>query len=179
MPREVDPINDPDLFNVIDLGGVFSPGVVTLSGHDDVVDWDVKAAEGQKGASMTRKGGKPRSFKASFSMATPEQFAAWPAFRDAINSTVKGTTTSAIDIYHPRLASQGITSVVKGTIGGTVDDGKGGQTIVVTFQEYAPPKPAGGSPSGSKAKTNKNDPNAAALAELAALTETYKKTPWG
>ncbi len=179
MPREVDPINDPELFNVIDLGGVKSPGVVTLSGHDDVVDWDVKAAEGQKGASMTRKGSKPIAFKASFYLATEEQIGQWPAFRDAINATVRGTTVTAVDIYHPRLATQGISSVVKGAIGGATDDGKGGQTIVVTFQVYAPPVAAGGSPSGSKASTKKNDPNAAANAELAALTAQYKATPWG
>lgn len=177
MPREVDPINDEELFNSVDLGGVLSPGVVTLSGHDDVVEWDVKAASGQKGASMTRKGGKPHAFKASFYLATEEQIALWPAFRDAINSTTKGTTTKALDIYHPDLAANGITSVVKGTIGGVVHDGKGGQTIVVTFQMYAPPVAAGGSPSGSKAKKGV-DPNAAALAELAALTAEYKATPW-
>lgn len=176
MPREADPINDPELFAVIDLGGVTSPGTVTLSGHDDVVEWDVKAAEGQKGASMTRKGTKPTAFKASIFMATEEQIGQWPAFRDAVNATVKGTTT-AVDIYHPDLATQGITSVVKGTIGGTTYDGKGGQTIVVTFQVYAPPVAAGGSPNGSKSKGP--DPNAAANAELAALTKQYAATPWG
>jgi hypothetical protein len=177
MPREPDPINDPELFAVLDLGGVSSPGTVTLSGHDDVVEWDVKAAEGQKGASLTRKGTKPPSFKASIYMATEEQIGQWPAFRDAVNATVKGKTTTAVDVYHPDLAAQGITSVVKGTIGGTTYDGKGGQTIVVTFQVYAPPVASGGSPSGSK--NGKNDPNAAANAELAALTKQYQATPWG
>lgn len=176
MPREVNPIDDEEIFNRLDLGGVFSPGVVTLSGHDDVVEWDVKAAEGQKGASLTRKGSKPRTFKASIFMATEEQFAQWPAFRDMVNSTTKGTTTVAVDIYHPDLAAAGITSVVKGTIAGPVY-ASGGVTRVVTFQEYAPPKAAGGSPGGSKAKGP--DPNAAANAELAALTKQYQNTPWG
>jgi hypothetical protein len=110
-------------------------------------------------------------------MANEEQIGQWVDFREAINATVKGTTVTAVDIYHPDLARNGIKSVVKGTIGGTTYDGKGGQTIVVTFQVYAPPVAAGGSPSGSK--SNKNDPNAAANAELAALTAQYKATPWG
>lgn len=176
MPREPDPINDEEMFNTIDLGGVFSPGTVTLSGHDDKVGWDVKAGSGQRGATMTRKGAVPPEFTATFYLATEEQIGLWPEFRSAINATVAGTT-KAVDIYHPDLATNGITSVVKGTIGGVVHDGKGGQTIAVKFQVYAPPVRATGTPSGSKAKKGP-DPNAAALAELAALTEEYKNTPW-
>lgn len=177
MPREPDPINDAELFDTIDLGGVFSPGTVKLSGHNDKVGWDVKAGSGQKGASMTRKGAVPPEFTATVFLATEEQIALWPAFRTAINATVAGKAAKAVDIYHPDLASVGITSVVKAEIGGVVHDGKGGQTIAVKFQVYAPPVATGGSPSGSKAKKGP-DPNAAALAELAALTEEYKRTPW-
>ena len=170
-------MNDPELFDAIDLGGATSPGTVTLSGHDDKVEWDVKAGSGQKGATMTRKGGVPIAFKAAFFLADEEQIAAWHEFRAVIESTVTGTP-KAIDIYHPDLESQGIRSVVKGTVGGTVHDGKGGQTITVTFQVYAPPVAAAGTPSGSKAKKGP-DPNAAANAELAALTKQYQETPWG
>jgi hypothetical protein len=177
MAREPDPLNDEELFNSIDLGGVFSPGTVKLSGHNDKVGWDVKAGSGQKGATMTRKGAVPPEFTATFTLATEEQIALWPEFRDAINATVAGKTTKAVDIYHPDLATVGITSVVKGELGGVAHDGKGGQTIAVKFQVYAPPAATGGSPSGSKAKKGP-DPNAAALARLAELTEEYKKTPW-
>lgn len=176
MPREPDPVNDPELFDAIELAGVRSPGVVTLSGHDDKVDWDVKAGSGQKGASMTRKGATPPEFKASFFLADGEDIGAWPAFRDLINSTTTGTT-KALDVYHPDLAEVGITAIVKATLHGVVHDGKGGQTRAVTFQVYAPPVAAGGSPSGSKAKKGP-DPNQAALDELAALTATYNNTPW-
>lgn len=179
MPREPDPINDPELFDSVDLAGLRSPGTVTLSGHDDVTKWDVKAGSGQKGATMTRKGGVPIEFTASFYLATEEQIGAWPAFLALVNSTVTGTT-KALDIYHPDLARNGIRSVVKGTVAGVVHDKKGGQTHVVKFQQYAPPVAAGGSPSGSKAKAKAKgpDPNQAALDELAALTEEYKRTPW-
>lgn len=178
MPREPNPIEDEELFNSIELGGVRSPGTVKLSGHDDKTDWDVKAGAGQKGATMTRKGEVPPSFKAAFYLADLEDIGAWPPFRDLIRSTVAGTT-KALDIYHPDLEANRIHSVVKGTIGGVVHDGKGGQTITVDFQVYAPPVKAGGSPSGSSSNAKAPDPNAAANAELARLTAQYQATPWG
>ncbi len=178
MPREVDPLNDPELYDALELGGVRSPGVVKLSGHDRKINWDIKAGKGQSGASSTLKDIPLGTFKAAFYLADEEEIGQWPAFRDLINSTVNGPKPKALDVYHPDLASNKFSSVVLASFGGVAHDGKGGQTITVEFQEYAPPKPKGGTPSGSKAK-DKNDPNAAAKAELAALTAQYAATPWG
>jgi len=180
---EPNPHDNPDLFDSVELAGVKSPGVVKLSGHDDKTSWDVKAGSGQAGASLTRKGTPPVEFTATFYLATSEEQDAWAYFRDVIKSSVAGTT-KALDIYHPDLEANGIKSVVKGTIGGVVHDGKGGQTIAVKFQVYAPPVKAAGSPSGSASKAKREgktvvDPNAAANAELAALTAQYQATPWG
>ena len=175
------PIDNEDLYDSVILAGVASPGKVTLSGHDRKVDWDVKAGPNIEGATVTLKTVKPIEFTATFYLVKDvaqgiDDFAKWPAFLAVINSSVQGGT-KALDIYHPDLASNDIKSVVKGTVGGTVHDGKGGQTIVVKFQEYKSPKAKSGTPAGSK--TGAPDPNAAALAQLAALTATYQNTPWG
>lgn len=180
-------IENEELYESIVLAGVRSPGSVKLAGHERKVGWDVKTAPGQKGASMTRKSEEPVEFTATFYLVKDDgqgidDFADWPAFADLINSTVSGADPKALDIYHPDLAEQGITSVVKSKIGGRQYDGKGGCTIVVTFTEYFPPKPAGGSPSGSKSKKpdpKKPDPDQAALDEIAKLTAKYQATPWG
>ena len=175
------PISNPDLYDHIELGGVQSPGVVTLSGHDRKIGWDIKKGNAQSGATTTRSCDDPVEFTASFYLADEEDFDAWPTFLAVINSTVSGKTPSALDVYHPDLAENDIKSVVKGTVAGTVHDGKGGQTRVVKFLEYKPPRKAGGSPNGSKAgaAAKAPDPNAAALAEIAALTAAYAATPWG
>ncbi len=179
MPREPDPINDEELFNVIELGGVASPGVVkSISGHERKINWDVKEGEGQSGASSTLKSVPLRTITVTFFLADEEQIGLWPAFRTLCYSTIKGAKPIALDIYQPDLAVNEVRSVVLASMGGPVHDGKGGQTIAVIFQEYAPPKPKGGSASGSKAKKGP-DPNAAANAELAALTKKYADTPWG
>lgn len=172
MPREPDPINDPELYDSIELGGASSPGVVKLSGHDRKINWDVKAGAGQAGASTTLKDVPLIEFSAAFYLADGEEIGQWPAFRDLINSTISGAQPKALDVYHPDLATNKIKSVVLSSFGGVVHDGKGGQTITVKFQEYSPPKPKGGSP-------KPKDPNAAANAELAALTRQYAATPWG
>jgi len=180
------PIDNEELFVSIDLGGVKSPGKVTLSGHDRKVTWDVKGGPGISGGTTTVKEIPAIEFTATFYLVKDvaqgiDDFAQWPAFQAAIESTVNGSTATAIDIYHPYLAAQNppIASVCKALVGGVVDDGKGGQTIVVKFQEYRPPKASGGTPSGSKSKSEKDDPDAAALAEIAELTRLYQETPWG
>ncbi len=182
------PIDTPELYEGVVLGGLLSPGKVTLSGHDRKVVWDIKNGSAQSGAGMSVKEIPPIEFTASFYLVKDDaegvdDLAAWPAFHAMINSTVSGKTPKALDVYHPDLSVNDIKSVVKGTVGGVTHDGKGGQTIVVKFQEYRPAVAKGGSPTGSGTKPKKPgtapDPNAAAKAELARLTKQYQDTPWG
>ncbi len=179
------PLDNEELYNSIVLGGVTSPGRVTLSGHDRKAVWDVKKAAGISGATTTLKEIPPIEFTATFYLVRDDaqgidQLSEWPTFLRIIEATISGPKPKAVDIYHPDLASQTppITSVCKAGVAGVVHDGKGGQIVAVRFQEYRTPKPAGGTPSGSKAKAQKADPEAATLAEIARLTDEYKKTPW-
>ena len=175
----INPLDDPALYNVVELGGVQSPGRVTITGHDRKQGWDIKKGSGQKGATTTRSTVDPVEFTCSFYLADREDFDAWPTFLATVNSTADGAAPLALDIYHPDLAEVGITSVVKATVAGTTHDGMGGQTKVVKFLEYRPPAPARGSPKGSKASAKAQNPNQAALDELARLTEEFNTTPWG
>ncbi len=174
------PLDDPELYDTIMLAGVDSPGVVkSITGHDRKVNWDVKTAKGQKGATTEFKDMPPVEFSVEIYLSDREDFEAWYAFLDLIDSTIAGPKPKALDIYHPDLHEQGIISVVKAGIVGTKHDGKGGQTKVVKFQEYSPPKPKGGSPNGSKREKEIVDPNERAKAELAKLVAEYNNTPWG
>ena len=184
------PYDSDDALSVIVLGTTRSPGVVTLSGHDAPKKWDVKAAKGTTGASMTLGGDEPRKFSASFYLADDsnprdidldvvDQFAAWDAFQRLVESmTPKGGAPFALPIYHPDLARVGITEVTSAGVHGMTHDGRGGSTVVVDFIEYKPPKPkktsgagakASSGVSGSTSKPARVDPNAAAKAELAGL----------
>ncbi len=175
------PLDDEDLYNAIVLGGMRSPGRVTLSGHDRVIGWDVKKGAGQSGATTTRTSEDPAEVTCSHYLADREDFAAWPAYLAQAQSTISGKDPKALDAYHPDLAENGIKSFVLKKVGGVVHDGRGGQTRVLVFLEYRPPKPKGGTPKGSAAtkKATAPDPNQAALDELAKLTAQYQATPWG
>lgn len=179
--RVINPLDHDEVYSSIVLGGQRSPGVVKLSGHDRKIGWDVKKGKGQSGASMTRTSEDPIEFTCEFYLADQDDFDAWPAFDGLIRSTVSGATPKALDIYHPDLVMNHISSVVLSSFGGVVHDGKGGQTITVKLIEYKPPKPKGGSPSGSKtnAKPKGPDPNQDLLDEIAKLTKQYEQTPWG
>lgn len=186
MSEWPNPIEEEDLYNCITLAGVRSPGQVTISGHDRTIGWDVKKGSGQTGATTTRTSEDPVEFTCTFSLLKDDtlgidDYESWPAFATLINSTIVGKEPKALDIYHPDLAANDIISVVLKKFGGLVHDGKGGAKIAITFLEYRPPKPKGGTPKGSatKPKTKAPDPNQAALDELARLTATYKATPWG
>lgn len=182
----INPLDHEEAYDHVILGGVRSPGQLRkITGHDRKIGWDIKKGPGQSGASMTRTSEDPVPFELEFFLASREDFDAWPAFRGLIDSTVSGPVPKALDIYHPDLVENLITSVVKDTSFGTQHDGLGGQVKKIRLIEYKPAKAKGGSPSGSsskpksKANPDPNDPNAAALAELARLTDEYARTPWG
>lgn len=190
MTAGINPVDVEELYNSVYLAGVRSPGVVTLSGHDRKVTWDVKSGPGLSGATTTLKEIPPIEFTATFYLVKDDsqaidQFVEWESFLRVIESTISGAKPKAVDIYHPDLAAQTppIASVCKGSVSGVVHDGKGGQTIAVKFQEYRAPKKTGGTPAGSstksKAQTKAPDPEAAALAEIDKLTKQYQATPWG
>lgn len=175
------PIDNPELYDVVIVAGEASPGVCKITGHDRKIGWDIKAGSGQSGATTTLKDVPPVEFTLTLKLVTYEDFADWPAFQALIESTVAGATPRALDIYHPDLAANDISSVVKATVGGMIHDGLGGATVAIKLLEYKPPKSKGGSPNGSKTKPKAKgaDPNQAALDELARLTKQYKETPWG
>ena len=178
MPNVID---NEELYNVIVLGGVTSPGQVTLSGHDRKVNWDVQAGPFLNGATTRFKSIPPIEFTASFYLVKDvanklDDFVLWPAFLTLINSTIASPRTpKALEIYHPDLAANDIKSVVKAMVGGMTYDGKGGATVDVKFQEYRPPRKWAGTPQSKPA----NDPNAALKAQVTALTNQYQATPWG
>lgn len=182
MTTVINPLDHESAYDVLVVAGKRSPGKVTLSGHDRSFDWDVKKVQGQKGASTTFQGDTPTEFTATFELVRDESLGVddleeWPAFQGLIESAIAGPTPKALDIYHPDLVRNRITTVVPKKIGGAVHDGMGGQMVTITFLEFRPPKPAGGALRGTKKKNP--DPDQALLDEIASLTDTYKRTPWG
>lgn len=185
-PDEID-----DELSHITLGTMRSPGVVRLSGHGRKLNWDVKEAKGQTGASSSLNGRPLGEFDAEFTLADdgstdgPTDFDLWEDFARLCWSTVNGPTPVALPIYHPDLARNLYTEVVLRHMGEMIHDGKGGAIVKVKFGEHAPPKPkppaqAKVKPAQTMATTDEGrrsppDPNAAAKQELASLLNEAKQ----
>lgn len=175
------PTDDDESWDTILLGSLRSPGVVTLTGHDRMKNWNVQKAKGTTGASSKLDGDDIGTFKASFYLvddgsAEVSQFDRWDEFERLVKSTTDGAKPVALPIYHPDLARNLFTEVSNGGVSGFVHDGKGGVTVTVTFIEYKPPKPkpvagaqAKPAAAGGTGKATAPDPNAAAKRELAAI----------
>lgn len=168
------PYTNAEAYDKLVLGTIPSPGVVTISGHDDTTPWKINSAKGTTGASMTRNGQDPRTFDASFLLVTDADFDDWESFQAVVDSLSAAPKPFALAVYHPDLARQRFTEVTKAMVGGMVHDGRGGATVKVKFIEYKPPKkrPAASpnaKPGAVSGPTATPDPNAAAKAELAGL----------
>jgi hypothetical protein len=176
LANSFSPVGFEEFWDKMLVGGVLTPGRVTISGHGQEVKWDIKAGDGQDGASTTRKGLNPNAFSTTFQLALDwdhqvDEFAEWDRFLPILQSSFNSDTPNALTIYHPDLAELQITSAVVKKIGGKVHDGTGGATVKVDWLEYRPPKPKPPkSPSQAKGLkgasgvggtiSTKNDPNA-------------------
>lgn len=155
----MNPIDDPDAY-VLDVAGTIAPGVVTIVECDIEGNWDDKEADGQDGASTAYKGKKLGTFKSRHDLAVDpviglDEIGAWPGFVALLESTVAGESPVALDVYHPDLATQGITSATYRKVSALRHDGRGGASAEVMWKAYAPPKPkpakgTAGSKSGTK-----------------------------
>lgn len=187
------PDDHPELYETYTLGSMAAPGIVTLKGLARAAKWDVKDADGQEGASTTRKGRSPAKFSADHYLCIDpatgrDEFAEWDEFTPLLQSAQGADDEPiALDFYHPDATRLGIVSVVVEEIGGLQHDGKGGANVTVKFLEYWPPrsKTATG-PSGSTSGpvtypagpvNQPVDPNAAAKVQLANLVAQAQEPP--
>ena len=142
------------------LAGMYSPGVVTLSGPERVIGWAEQAANGQAGATSSRTGEPLGKLQASFYLVDEEyitagdtDFTEWELFQQLCESSTSGKSPIALEVYHPDLARNHYTAIVLDKMGEMKPDGKGGATIIVSFREHRPkaPKPSG---SATQAEAN-------------------------
>ncbi len=152
---QLDPINNPQDWDVIYVAQTPSPGVCKLGEWKRAFEWDVKKGKGTLGATVTFVGRPPAKGSITFYLWLPEHFSDWKTFRDLLKFDPTKQTVQAIDMFHPSLGDIGIHSVVTESIGNIVHEGQQLYSITVEFLEYfAPPKAAAvGTPTGSTSTT--------------------------
>lgn len=169
------PFVHPLIFKTLIVGGVESPGTVTLSGHDRTQEWEIKKPKGTTGTPPTNHGRNLMQFTATFFLADDDDRDAWDAFEKMLLATLpKSGKPKALSCYHPDLISRGLSEIVVASIGGVTHDAHGGDSVAVKFIEHLPTKKhKPEQPAARKGKTIA-DPNASLKKELDDLINQAK-----
>ncbi len=155
----LNPIDSPQIYDVIQLGGMQSPGICVVSGFKRQHTWDKKLGKGTKGGTSTLTGIPPVSGSIKFFLWQPSHWDQWELFRPLFKHDPTKKEVKAVDIYYPTLAKIDIKSVVCEDIGAEEPEGLGKWSITVQLLEYSPPPKATvtGTPSGSTPGGGKGD----------------------
>ncbi len=156
----IPPSQNPDGWNKMIVAAVPSPGTVVLSNLSRAIGWDVKNADGQKGASTSRKGQPVGKFDATFYLTDDPadgevtDFERWDGFEALLFVSVEGAEAWGLEVVHPDLNRLGYTAIVLDKMGQVVHDKKGGGSVKVSFLEYRPPSDTDtGGPTQTKTAT--------------------------
>lgn len=162
------PIDNPALWDFIELGGVRSPGVCTWSGWKRHNEWDRKKGKGTRGSTQTLVQQPEANGEFTFHLwdngtiggTGHNHFAEWDAFVPLLKYDPTKKKPEAITIYHPALDFIDVHSVVIEDVGPPEPQGEGMYTITVKMSEFfpVPPKASVGTPTTSKQAPPPNVP---------------------
>lgn len=149
----VDPLLNPQAWDVVKVGGRASPGLCKVSEAKRAFEFDVKKGKGTLGATITFVGRPPAKFSVTFRLWTSLHFQQWDVFRPFLKYDPTKQTVQAVRMYHPSLADIDIHDVVTESIGNIIHEGDQLYTITCEFLEYFPPPKtsAVSTPTGSRA----------------------------
>jgi hypothetical protein len=133
------PIDFPELYDVVFVGGVKSPGIVEVSTPGFKYLWDKKKGPGTKKRTVTHRGTDGMDVKLKFKLWTSEHFDAWPAYQSLFEYDPSKKNTKAIDITHPALVFLGVHNFVTENIGPIVHEGRGLYSVTIEVTEFSPP----------------------------------------
>lgn len=144
------PIEDPQSWDEVMIGGKRLPGVAVPTNVDSPRDYDVKKAKGKAKAKVTNNGDPPRKPKIAWQFDPAES---WNEANQIITEIIEprkaGKKLDPVEVVHPLFARHGIrTCLIVNYDGPNFDKGKA--SITIDLLEYEAPKPAAGIGSGRK-----------------------------
>lgn len=143
-----EPLKEPT--DYILLAGQRSPGIAEVRGADSERDIQERKGYGLSGARSVYKGIKLIKPTVVVRLSTEKDWEEWHAWKPLLDRPPTGQRARALDIWHPILEDQGVTSVLIAKVGQperTKDDGE--WSITINMTEWRPPQPALSSPDGS------------------------------
>ncbi len=143
-----DPISFPQVWDVVIVGGVVSPGLCVVTGFKRANTWDTKKGKGTLGATSTFVEKPPAKGTLTFTAWLKEHFVAWDDFYTQFKYDPTKKVVVGVDIYHPALADIELAAILTEDISQWEHKGEGRYERTVAALEYfpTPPKPAVGTP---------------------------------
>lgn len=116
----------PSPWNIVKLDGVQLPGRAEVLGGAAARKIDVKTPAGGDGAGITDRGLEPARFKIRVSVWTEKQLASWEQLVPRLNPRAGKGGLRKTSIYHPALATIGVSEVCIASIGALQPSGTAG-----------------------------------------------------
>lgn len=142
------PIDDPDLYDAVLLGGAWTPGVADVAGAGDPRKWDKQDGKGQSGATIKYNGRGLAEFDIVLTFTERRHFDAWRTFKVVLEPP-EGASPTGLDIVHPLLEDVGITSVVVQNVSQITQPEPGIYQVTISLLQNRAPVPTHVVPVGS------------------------------
>lgn len=139
-----------DVVRFFTLSGVKSPGIATLKGGPAACNWDERKGFGLSGSTVVFTGQNVASFSFSIELYNDEDKAGWEKFKKLLVPPKLGSLAKALDIWHPMLAEEGITSAVYVDRTFLDEQSPGVWSTSVNFKQYRRVKMTLAKPEASK-----------------------------
>ena len=184
----ISPISNANDWMFFTLAGFNSPGSIALGGIHGFkreTGWDIKKGKGTQGATLTLKDVPPVEGKIVLNLLTDEDFANYDIFVSKVLS-ISPTIQKAqgLTIFHPALASIGLTQVVVKHYTAPREAGKRKYQVEIELLEWQPPPPQSVVSTADKTKPDgggkgpaPQDPRIAALQAQIAILNQANKAP--
>ena len=132
----------PSTWDVIQIAGITSPGIVRLSGFDRKFVWDKKRGKGAQGVDLSYVGKDIAQGRFVFEAWTEAHFEAWETFIPLFKYDPTRETLEAVEVWNPLLSDVDITQIVVESIGPFEHQGAGLWRRAVNVLEWKPPPKA-------------------------------------
>lgn len=130
-----------DQWNTVTFGVVTLPGIVVDFSVNGTNVFDVAAAQGNTGASVTPKGRQPRKMTLAVRLRNQADWEQWHTTLSELNQRGPDAVQRPFSITHPTTAFMGIDSVYIETFNMPFAGAQKGMTFTFGLLENIPPKP--------------------------------------
>jgi hypothetical protein len=132
------------------INGEECPGKCEVRGAGTPRKWDQRPGYGFSGAISVFTGNALSDFEIDVVLTTAQHLFDWNDFASKyLIKGPQGVRPTALGIYHPKLASLGIVTVVVTNLSQFTTLENGGEVCTISFQQYGKPLPMLKKPDGS------------------------------